>query len=281
MATAAFARTWWGQKFIAALEEFTDLGRLARGRSYVRNRRILTHQLDQGTVRATVRGSINPYFHVYTEPIYNTMVRLKAISRPEWTEVIADVAVKAGYIAKLLLDEMPDTIEDAFVQRNLRLLPVSKSDFTTSCSCPDWGDPCKHVAGLCYLLASELDQDPFLLFELRGLPRDQLHAELAQSPLGQILASELTPREVPLEPVQSFFTRPTKQPAGVPVSLKEFWTGRKRLPRPPEPSNGPAVPAPLVKKQGDYPPFWKKDGSFVEAMEALYQRVREKSPSLR
>jgi uncharacterized Zn finger protein len=281
MSTATSARTWWGQKFIAALEEFTDSGRLNRGRSYARNGRIVTHQLDNGTVRATVRGSVNPYFHVYTEPIYETMVRLKAISRAEWTAVIADVAGKAGFVAKLLLNEMPDTIEDAFARRNLHLLPAGKSDFTTNCSCPDWGDPCKHVAGLCYLVASELDQDPFLLFELRGLPRDQLHAELARSPLGQILASELTSTEAPIEPVQSFFTRPTKRPADAAVSLKEFWTGPKRLPRPPEASGGPTVPALLVKKQGDYPPFWKKDGSFVEAMEALYQRVREKSPSLR
>jgi uncharacterized Zn finger protein len=281
MPTTTSARTWWGQKFIAALEVFTDRGRLERGRSYARNGRILTHQLEKGAVRATVRGLINPYFRVYTEPIYNTMVRLKAISRPEWTAIIADVTANAGFVARLLLNEMPDAIEDAFTWRKLHLLPADQGDFTTSCSCPDWGDPCKHVAGLCYLLASELDQDPFLLFELRGLPRDQLRAELARSPLGQILASELTPAEAPLEPVDAFFTRPTKRPASAPVSLKEFWTGPKRLPRPPEPSTGPAVPALLIKKQGDYPPFWKKDGSFVDAMEALYQRVREKSPSLR
>jgi uncharacterized Zn finger protein len=241
----------------------------------------LTHQLADGTVRATVRGSVNPYFHVYTEPIYQTTVRLKAISRTEWTALIADIAAKAVFVAKLLLNEMPDTIEDAFSQRDLHLLPAGQDDFTTSCSCPDWGDPCKHVAGLCYLLASELDQDPFLLFELRGLPRDQLHAELARSPLGQILASELIPAEAAIEPVQSFFTRPTKKPADAVIGLKEFWTGPKRLPSPPEATTGPTVPALLIKKQGDYPPFWKKDGSFVEAMEALYQRVREKSPTLR
>ena len=172
-------------------------------------------------------------------------------------------------------------IEDAFSGRGVSLLPGGKGDFTTSCSCPDWGDPCKHVAGLCYLLASELDRDPFLLFELRGLSREQLHGELVRSPLGQILASELTPREVRLEPVQSYYTRPAREPASATASLKEFWTGPRRLPPPIEPSGRPTVPALSIKKQGDYPPFWKKDASFVEVMEALYERVRTKSPEMR
>ena len=30
---AQFSRTWWGQRFIQALEEFSDEARLGRGRS--------------------------------------------------------------------------------------------------------------------------------------------------------------------------------------------------------------------------------------------------------
>ncbi len=67
---AQFSRTWWGQRFIEALEQFTDPARLGRGRSYARGGRILDYKLADGTVTAKVRGSINPYFGVYTEPIY-------------------------------------------------------------------------------------------------------------------------------------------------------------------------------------------------------------------
>ncbi len=38
----------------------------------------------------------------------------------------------------------------------------------------------------------DLDQDPFLLFELRGLSRDDLQKELAKSPLGHALSTETT-----------------------------------------------------------------------------------------
>src|SRR5437667_6779935 len=112
------------------------------------------------------------------------------------------------------MNEMPDTIEDAFSGLGLHLLPHSERDFVTDCSCPDDANPCKHIAGVYYLLASAFDRDPFLMFELRGLSRDDLHAELARSSLGQILASALTSADLPVEPTASYYTRPVKDPAG-------------------------------------------------------------------
>src|SRR3989440_1489850 len=276
---AHFGRTWWGQRFIAALEQFTDPGRLGRGRSYASNGRILDYKLADGTVSARGRGSINPYFGVYKEPIYKTSITIKAISAADWTKVIRQIASRADLITKLLMNEMPDTIEDAFSGLGLHLLPHSERDFVTSCSCPDWANPCKHIAGVYYLLASALDHDPFLMFELRGLSRDDLRAELARSPLGQILASALTPDDVLVEPVVSYYTRPTKEPAGAAPSHKEFWTGARRLPSAPATASqaSTSVPALLIKKQGDYPPFWHKDMSFIGVMEELYERVRTKN----
>ena len=185
---AQFSRTWWGQRFIAALEEFTDESRLGRGRSYAHGGRILDYTLANGTVTARVRGSINPYFGVYKEPIYTTSITIKAISAANWQQVIRQIASRADLVTRLLMNEMPDTLEEAFSALNLHLLPHSERDFVTKCSCPDYANPCKHIAGVYYLLASALDNDPFLMFELRGLSRDDLHTELARSPLGQNLS---------------------------------------------------------------------------------------------
>jgi uncharacterized Zn finger protein len=277
---AQFSRTWWGQRFIAALEQFTDPARLGRGRSYASGGRILDYTLANGTVTARVRGSINPYFGVYKEPIYRTSITIKAISAADWTKVIRQIASRADLVTKLLMNEMPDTIEDAFSGLGLHLLPHSERDFVTDCSCPDWANPCKHIAGVYYLLASALDHDPFVMFELRGLSRDDLRAELARSPLGQILASALVSTDVPVEPVESYYTRPTREPA-VMASHKEFWTGPKRLPAPLAPSAQASVPALLIKKQGDFPPFWHKDVSFINVMEELYNRVRTKNGQMK
>src|SRR5437868_4607494 len=111
-------------------------------------------------------------------------------------------------------------------------LPHSESDFVTDCSCPDWANPCKHIAGVYYLLASALDRDPFLMFELRGLSRDDLHAELVRSPLGQILSrseehtSELQSRFdlVRLPPF------PTRRSSDLPAAQRERFRNRLFMP---------------------------------------------------
>jgi uncharacterized Zn finger protein len=64
-------------------------------------------------------------------------------------------------------------------------------------------------------------------------------------------------------------------------SLKEFWTGTKRLPTPLATASQASVPALLIKKQGDYPPFWHKDISFIGVMEELYERVRTKNRQMK
>jgi uncharacterized Zn finger protein len=279
---AQFSRTWWGQRFIEALEEFTDEARLGRGRSYASNGRIIEYTLSKGTVTAKVRGSINPYFGVYKEPIYKTSITIKAITSDDWAKVIRQIASRADLITKLLMNEMPDTIEEAFSGLGLHLLPHSERDFVTSCSCPDWANPCKHIAGVYYLLASALDNDPFLMFELRGLSREDLHTELTRSPLGKILATALDSNEEPaVEPVTSYYTSPIREPVTVEATHKEFWTGAKRLPSPIANASQPGVPALLIKKQGDYPPFWHKDVSFISVMEELYERVRTKNKQVR
>ena len=167
---SGFSRTWWGQRFTAALEAFTDPARLARGRPYARGGRVEHYQVADGAVTATVRGRINAYYAVFKEPHYQTRIALKHFSEQEWSRAIAQLAVRADLVIKLLQNEMPDSIDDAFAGLGLHLLPQGRSDFKTTCSCPDDSNPCKHVAGVYYLLAADLDHDPFLLFELCGLP---------------------------------------------------------------------------------------------------------------
>jgi uncharacterized Zn finger protein len=280
---AQFSRTWWGQRFIAALEAFTDSARLGRGRSYAHGGRILDYTLAGGTVTARVRGSINPYFGVYKEPIYRTTITIKPISAANWTQVIQQITKRADMVTRLLLDEMPDAIEDVFAPLGLHLLPHSAHDFDTLCSCPDYANPCKHIAGVYYLLAADLDHDPFVMFELRGLSRDALHSELARSPLGKILASALTSEDElpPLEPVESCYTRAVREPARDQATHKEFWMGAKRLPAPSVTAPQTSVSALLVKKQGDYPAFWHADTSFLGVMEELYERVRTKNRQMK
>ncbi|MGB3574156.1 MAG: SWIM zinc finger family protein [Phormidesmis sp.] len=271
-----FSRSWWGQKFITAIENLTDSGRLSRGRSYARGRKVKGFDIDGNLVTAQVRGSINPYFGVHKEPLYHITIEFQPLSAAKWSAAVAEMASKASVISRLLLNEIPDDIEKTFQSLNLNLLPGSQKDFKTSCSCPDWSNPCKHIAGVYYLVAAELDQDPFLLFELRGLSRENLIKELSKSPLGQALSAELKSVQSRPQPAAAYYALPETLPAKGETNLREFWQGKKQLPQTMEALPEKSVSAIQVKKQGDFPAFWHRDNSFIEAMEMLYEQVKSK-----
>jgi uncharacterized Zn finger protein len=164
--------TWWGLRWIEALSVVlsSDAKRLARGRTYARAGR--THDLvvTSGKVSAKVTGS--------RPAPYDVSIELKELPRDVWDNAIAMMADKAQFSAELLGGQMPRDIDDVFKPSGKSLFPAQRSDLVTSCSCPDWGDPCKHVAATHYVLGEALDRDPFLLFELRGRPKAEVLAAL-------------------------------------------------------------------------------------------------------
>ena len=60
------------------------------------------------------------------------------------------------------------------------------------------------------------------------------------------------------------------------VDPRQFWRGQRKLPPGVEWPSPAAVSGILIRKGGDYPPFWDKDESFVEVMDEFYAQVRKK-----
>ncbi|MFT5161451.1 MAG: putative Zn finger protein [Alteromonadaceae bacterium] len=280
------SKTWWGQKFITALTEFTEEGRLTRGRAYRTDNRVKQWDISGSKITAKIRGNKNPYFGVYKEPTYTTTLALIPISTKQWNKLLLAIGENAGAICKLMNNEMPDDIEQPFDTVGLHLLPLSNKDFTVNCSCPDYAVPCKHIAGVFYRLAEQLDHDPLLLFQLRGLSHQQLHQQLAKSALGEALLLSLSASDTMPEPLESYYTRPKELTIKPPMDVKSFWLGETpllplKLPqRAIEPSAGATISALLIKKGGEFPPFWDRDNSFIEAMEGYYAALRKNGQKL-
>ncbi|MGC4070154.1 MAG: SWIM zinc finger family protein [Polyangiaceae bacterium] len=180
--------TWWGQRWVEALEGVLsgDSGRLARGRTYARAGR--THDLvvKGGKITAKVTGS--------RAAPYKIIIEVTSLDESVWKQAIANMAEKAQFSAELLVGQMPLAIDDAFRATGTSLFPVRRADLKTSCSCPDWGDPCKHVAAAHYVLGEALNRDPFLLFELRGKTKASvLEALRAARSLAEPVAATAAP----------------------------------------------------------------------------------------
>ncbi len=139
-----------------------DPNRLPRGRTYARQARAEDLAIEPGWVRAWVQGS-------RPEP-YEVVLKVRPFRDDEWDCVFDAIAGKAAHAAALLDGELdPGVLADAEAVE-VDLLPRS-GELRTACNCPDWAEPCKHAAAVCYLVADALDDDPFVLLLLRGLDR--------------------------------------------------------------------------------------------------------------
>lgn len=164
----AFARTWWGNAWVSALEEGAlDAARLARGRAYADKGRVDAITVTPGLVLAYVHGS-------RPRP-YRVQVALRTLDDGDWDRFLDAAAERPGHIAALLDKEMPRSLADCGVD----LLP-GPGDLAPHCSCPDSGHPCKHAAALCYETARLLDEDPFVLLLLRGRGERELLDQLSR-----------------------------------------------------------------------------------------------------
>ena len=162
----AFGASWWAKRWIAVLETFGWGTRLTRGRSYARKGQVLSIDLEAGRVRSKVQGS--------RATPYKVKIEIPPLNDAQWERAIDAMAQQAIFAAKLLAGEMPQDIEEAFTAAGVPLFPQSVRDIATDCSCPDYANPCKHIAAVYYLLGERFDEDPFLIFHLRGRTREQI-----------------------------------------------------------------------------------------------------------
>ena len=167
-----FGATWWGQRWLAALEGFglEYSARLGRGRSYARQGRVHDLTVKDGVVTARVTGS--------RPTPYRVTLRLTPLPDRVWDAAIKAMASRAVFAARLLAGEMPREIDAAFRAARASLFPERAKDLASDCSCPDWANPCKHVAAVHYVLGDAFDRDPFLLFELRGKSKEMVLSAL-------------------------------------------------------------------------------------------------------
>ncbi|NYZ13985.1 hypothetical protein HL658_15625 [Azospirillum sp. RWY-5-1] len=187
-----FATSWWGRRWLEVLHSFQIGARLTRGRGYARKGQVLDLSVGEGKVTARVQGS-------RPRP-YAVTITLKSLAAKERARVQAALAADVAGAARLLAGEMPETLEDSFHAAGVALFPARLDDLKTGCTCPDWSNPCKHVAAVYCLLAEAFDRDPFLLLTLRGLPRDVVLAGLEEGE-GAPAAEPVPPQPLSAEAV--------------------------------------------------------------------------------
>lgn len=228
----SFGQNWWASRWIEAMEKLVDPGRLQRGRSYARQGQVLTLNETPRGVEAKVQGS-------RPQP-YKVTIQVTPLTGAQWDQVTAALSEQALFTAQLLAGEMPANIEDAFNAAGVSLFPNTAGDLFTECSCPDWANPCKHVAATHYILGERFDDDPFLLFRMRGRSQEQILQDLRARRSGQAEPEPEIPAAAPAE----------RAPA-LEDAIEHFWEAGEPLDSFPLTIRPATVDMPLLKRLGD------------------------------
>ncbi|MFI6269226.1 SWIM zinc finger family protein [Micromonospora zamorensis] len=262
-ARGAIGRSWWSRRFLEVLESFALGTRLTRGRSYARAGQVLSLDITPGLVSAAVQGS-------RPQP-YQVSIALRPFPAALWSRIEEELAGQAFFSARLLAGDLPDELEELFVDAGAPLFPVAVTELRQRCNCPDFAVPCKHLAATFYLLAEAFDADPFELLHWRGRSRAELLAELRAR---RVQATGAAPPPQPViaasEPDTDQSTVDVAAPVGaaralaglsatpLPEAADRFWLPPVPLPdRPPRLATGPdlllrqlGAPAPAIGGPG-------------------------------
>lgn len=166
------ARTWWARRWLEVLERMGLGARLGRGKHYAVSGQVTGMRFEGPHVEAQVVGTRpDPYRVTIDFRVPEGAAREAIVARIKGEPMIA---------ARLIADDMPTEVEQAFRDCGLDFFPGGKLapgvyDMTTACSCPDYANPCKHVSAVLLILGEEIARRPITLLELRGIAEEDLY----------------------------------------------------------------------------------------------------------
>jgi len=272
--TGRYPDSWPAQRWMRLVEQAAPGDAMVEGLGYATAGQTRRFGFDAGRIAGAVQGT-NP-------AAYEVMMTLQPFTHEQTERVIASMIDQAVYAAKLLAGELPANIEDVFAPLGLKLFPVDPSEVVPTCSCrtrrmtsfgprppmtpgttPSTAPPplpviveptgpvspwCKHVCCIAYLAAERFTTDPFLIFTLRGLPREELLERLRQRRAaagsgtgGAMVYSATVPGVSDKEPV------PLEQ------CVESFWDSGPGLDHVDMPIEPPEVSHPLLRRLGPSP----------------------------
>ena len=162
------AKTFWGKSWCEHLEQFSDYSnRLPRGRTYARNGSVCHLSIKKGKIEALVSGS----------SLYNIKIKVNALSTDKWKAIQQQCSGQIGSMLELLQGKLSDSVMKVVTEPTTGLFPLA-DEINLECDCPDWADLCKHLAAVLYGVGARLDENPELLFLLRGVDHSNLISEI-------------------------------------------------------------------------------------------------------
>ncbi len=171
---------WWSRRWFDLLGEIGLVRSDEPARIQTRGSRVQRLEVQPGEINAKVRDRDRGDCVVG--------IQIRPLDDAQWNAVIDALGSQAIFAAQLLAGDMPPEIEATFASAGVSLLPKSRAEMVHDCSCctlDDGGggvtdEQCRPLVTTYLALGEMLNDDPWLLFRLRGRDRQQILRELRE-----------------------------------------------------------------------------------------------------
>lgn len=248
------------------------------GRMQARRGRVTAVEVQMGRVTAKVQDQ--DLGSTAQQP--EVEVLLPTLSDDSWNRVLDSLSDQALYAAQLLAGDLPQSIDEQFQQEGVRLLPGEGDEIEVRCSvCANNGPACRHGAALLYVIGQMLDEDPWLLFRLRGRDRQQVLQAMRRRRSEGEEGSGSTAGEQRTISTPSFAPIQENGNASSPLSaeIDNYWGQGKRLADLHHHINPPTIRLALLRRLG-HPPFPTDSLETYDRLVALYEQVSQAALNL-
>lgn len=259
--------SWITARLNRVIERSATGDALRDGFEYARLGQTRKFDVVEGIIRASIQGrQMKPY---------TVTMRLKHFAAEERQRIVRAMSEQALYAAKLLAGEVPANIEDLFAPMGLKLFPTEPTDFQITSTAREFADEdtqwSKHAVCVAALLAERLGDDPFLVFDLRGMPRDELMDTLRAS---RTLAGQ---GPGPAIVYQSHVPGATDaEVAPLDRCVDRFWEAGPQFDKALAPVTPPQVRFPLLRRLGPSP-FTEGRFPMLGLLQTCYELISERA----
>lgn len=260
------------------MRELGVLGEAAGGRSAAAGSKASTARVRQLEV---VPGGIVASLQDRTAGACTVGMRVAPLSDAQWERIADLLAGQPMLSAQLYSGVVPPEAEQAFAEVGATLIPRSAGEFSFDCgACTE--QPCRHLALISTLFAEMLDDDPWLLFLLRGRDRQRITREMREArnaPVKDGSPADVSPAVAAAVSPANGTAAAEVEAASLLAQLDEYWGNRHLLKQFHHHIAPPPVELALLRRLG--PPIATGEGMAVyEQLVAVYRRVTEEALAL-
>lgn len=254
---------WTEQRVWRLVEQAADGDQLKEGLEYARGGQTRRIDYAGGKAEASVQGR--------RPRAYITRLSLPHFSPDDAARSIRALGEQSRFAAKLLAGELPPTIDDVFAPLGLSIFPADGDEFVLTCSCKEEHRWCKHAVCVAALLAEKMAEDPFLVFEFRGIDKENLVEGLRE----QRSLGAAGPGPTPVYAAHVAGLSDT-QPASLEDEAAHFWRSRPGAEFPSTAVEKPEVSHPLLRRLGPSP-FQESRFPLVGLLATCYDLIGEEA----